>query len=77
MRACRAIALALGLCSAAAFAQPSPFTTGILSAIIPGWGQAIYGDYETAALHFGVFATSLSAGLYYQGKPDYLKDDVR
>jgi len=78
MRGRRGIAVALGFCCSTALAEPpSPTTTAVLSAIIPGWGQAVYGDYEAAAAHFSLFAGSLYAGLHYQGKPDYLKDDVR
>ena len=73
----RAMALALGIFSTPALAEPSPTTAAFLSAILPGWGQATQGDYATAAAHFGIFASSLYAGLYYQRKPDYLKDDVR
>lgn len=71
------IACALGVCPAAASAEPSPTLAGAASAIVPGWGQAINGDYEEAAAHFGVFALSLSAALYYQHKPDFLSDEVR
>ena len=71
------IACALSVCPAAALAQPSPTVSAFASAIVPGLGQATYGDYGAAAAHFGVFAASLSAGLYYQHKPDFLSDDVR
>ena len=71
------IACALGVCPAATLAQPSPTVSAFASAIVPGLGQASYGDYGTAAAHFGVFAASLSTGLYYQNKPDFLSDDVR
>jgi hypothetical protein len=77
VRGGRALACALGFFCAAALAEPSPTTAAFLSAILPGWGQATQGDYGTAAAHFGVFAASLSVGLHYQGKPDYLKDDAR
>ncbi|HUL92251.1 MAG TPA: CPBP family glutamic-type intramembrane protease [Burkholderiales bacterium] len=72
-----AIACVLGLCPAAARAQPSPALAGIASAIVPGLGQASNGDYAEAAAHFGIFALSLSTGLYYERKPDFLSDDVR
>jgi hypothetical protein len=72
-----AAACALGVGPVAATAQPSPTLVGLASAIIPGVGQAANGDYGTAAAHFGIFAVSLSAGLYYQNKPDFLKDDQR
>lgn len=72
-----AIACALGVCPAAARAQPSPSLAAFASAIVPGLGQASYGNYEEAAAHFGIFALSLSTGLYYQHKPDFLSDDAR
>jgi len=72
-----AAACALGVGAVAASAQPSPTLVGAASAIIPGLGQAALGDYGTAAAHFGIFAVSLSAGLYYQNKPDFLGDDQR
>lgn len=74
---CIAIACTLGVCPAAARAQPSPSLAGIASAIVPGLGQASNGSYEEAAAHFGVFAASLSTALYYERKPDFLSDDVR
>jgi len=70
------IALAFVL-PAAALAQPSPTISALASAIIPGVGQASNGDYGAAAAHFGIFAASLSAALYYERKPDFLTDDVR
>ena len=72
-----AIACALGIGPATALAQTSPSLAGLASAIIPGLGQASNGDYETAAAHFGIFAASLSAGLYYERKPDFLSDGAR
>jgi hypothetical protein len=72
-----AIAFSLGLWPAVALAEPSPTLAAVASAIIPGLGQAAQGDYETAAAHFGVFAASLSTGLYSQHKPDFLQDSVR
>ena len=72
-----AIACALGVCPVAARAQTSPTLAGFASAIIPGLGQASNGDYGEAAAHFGIFAASLSAGLYYEHKPDFLSDEVR
>jgi hypothetical protein len=72
-----ALACVLGVCPAAALAQPSPTLAGLASAIIPGLGQASNGDYEEAAAHFGIFAVSLSAAAYYQRKPDFLSDDAR
>ena len=72
-----AIACALGVCPAAARAQPSPTDTAVASAIIPGLGQAINGNYEEAAVHFGIFVLSLSTALYYQHKPDFLSDEAR
>lgn len=77
MLAFAAIAYALGIWPAAAVAQPSPTLVGIASAIVPGVGQAALGEYGPAAAHFGVFAASLSAGLYYERKPDFLSDDQR
>jgi len=71
------IACVLGVCPAAALAQPSPTVAAFASAIVPGLGQAANGDYGAAAAHFGIFAASLSAGLYYEHKPDFLSDDVR
>src|SRR5262245_53795374 len=71
------IASALGVLPALALGQSSPTVSGLVSAIVPGLGQAIEGDYGTAAAHFGIFAASLSAGLYYERKPDFLSDDVR
>ena len=78
----RALTLAAAACTLTigftlASAQPSPTLVGAASAIIPGLGQAVNGDYGTAAAHFGIFAASLSAGLYYQNKPDFLSDDQR
>jgi hypothetical protein len=70
-------ACALGFGPAAALAQPSPTVSAFASAIVPGLGQATNGDYEAAAAHFGIFAASLSAALYYERKPDLLSDDVR
>lgn len=35
------------------------------------------GDYGAAAAHFGTFAASLSASLYYRHKPDFLSDEAR
>src|ERR1700704_434194 len=72
-----ALACALGVWPAAARAQTSPALPALASAIIPGLGQAINGDYGEATAHFGVYALSLSAGLYYQRKPDFLSDDMR
>ena len=72
-----ALACVLGVCPAAALAQPPPSLAALASAIIPGLGQASYGDYEAAAAHFGIFAVSLSAAVYYQHKPDFLNDDAR
>jgi len=72
-----ALACELGVCPAAALAQPSPAVAAIASAIVPGLGQASNGNYGDAAAHFGVFALSLSAAAYYQHKPDFLSDDVR
>jgi hypothetical protein len=74
---CVALASTLGVCSATVRAQISPAVPAIASAIIPGVGQAINGDYGEAGAHFGIFALSLSAGLYYQRKPDFLSDEVR
>jgi hypothetical protein len=71
------IACALGVCPAAALAEPSPTVSAFASAIVPGLGQASIGDYGTAAAHFGLFAASLATGLYYQHQPDFLSDDVR
>jgi hypothetical protein len=72
-----AIACAPGVYPALAFAQPSPSLAALASAIIPGLGQASYGNYEEAAAHFGIFAVSLSTALHYQHKPDFLNDDAR
>jgi CAAX protease family protein len=72
-----ALACALGVCPAAALAQPSPTLAALSSAIIPGLGQASSGNYEEAAAHFGIFAASLAAALYYQHKPDFLSDELR
>jgi membrane protease YdiL (CAAX protease family) len=47
------------------------------SAIIPGLGQALQGDYATAAAHFGVFAASVGTWYHYQSKPDFIDDDIR
>lgn len=44
---------------------------------MPGLGQAISGDWGTAAAHFGVFAASIATALHYDDKADFLKDDVR
>jgi hypothetical protein len=71
------MALACALVSPAARGQTSPAVPAIASVLIPGLGQAINGDYGEAAAHFSVFAASLSAGLYYQRKPDFLTDDLR
>jgi hypothetical protein len=72
-----ALACALGLVPAAALAQPSPSLAAFASLVIPGLGQASNGDYGEAAAHFGIFAASLSAGLYYQHQPDFLSDEAR
>lgn len=72
-----ALACALGVCPAAALAQPSPTLAAVASAIVPGLGQASSGNYEEAAAHFGIFAASLAAALYYQHKPDFLSDELR
>src|SRR5258705_238422 len=72
-----ALACTLGVWPAAGRGQASPAVPAIASAIIPGLGQAINRDYGEAAAHFSVFAVSLSAGLYYERKPDFLNDDVR
>ena len=69
--------MAVSLCPAAASAEPPPAVAGLTSVLVPGLGQALYKDYETAALHFGVFATSLGVGYHYQKKSDFIKDDVR
>ena len=71
------LACALAVWPAAAAAQPSPALVGVASAIVPGAGQAALGDYGVAAAHFGTFAASLAAGLYYQHKPDFLSDEAR
>ena len=71
------ITCALGLWPLAGAAQPSPTLAGVESALVPGLGQAMMGDYGAAAAHFGVFAASLSAGLYYEHKADFLSDDQR
>lgn len=71
-----AAASALAICTAA-LAEPSPTVAAAASAIIPGLGQAAQGDYRTGAQHFGVFAVSLSAAYYYQGKPDFLSEEER
>jgi hypothetical protein len=47
------------------------------SVIVPGLGQALAGDYGTAAAHFGIFAGSLATALHYEDKADFLKDDAR
>ena len=72
-----ATAGAPGIYPGAALAQPSPSVAAFASAIVPGLGQASYGNYEEAAAHFGIFAVSLSAAVYYQRKPDFLDDNVR
>jgi hypothetical protein len=74
--AAAALACALDLCPAA-HAEPSPAIAGLTSALIPGLGQALQKDYDTAALHFGVFAASLGTAYHYENKPDFIKDDVR
>jgi len=71
------LASALAARPGAVLAEPSPGIAAVESAIIPGWGQASYGDYGTAAAHFGIFAASLSTGLYYQRKSDFLSDSQR
>jgi hypothetical protein len=77
VRTYRAIVFALGIWPAVALAELSPTMAAVASAILPGLGQASQGDYETAAAHFGIFAASLATGLYYERKPDFLKDSVR
>jgi len=72
-----AAACAFGIGPAAVSAQPSPMLAGVASAIVPGLGQAALGDYGTAAAHFGVFAASFAAGVYYANKPDFLSNDER
>lgn len=49
----------------------------VSSVLVPGLGQALSGDYGTAAAHFGVFVASLGTALHYEDKPDFLKDDAR
>src|SRR5262249_29163147 len=72
-----AVAGALGIYPVTANAEPTPAMSGLASALIPGLGQALQGDYGTGAAHFGVFATSLGVGYHYQKKPDFIDDDVR
>jgi hypothetical protein len=64
--AAAALACALDLCPAA-HAEPSPAIAGLTSALIPGLGQALQKDYDTAALHFGVFAASLGTAYHFAG----------
>ena len=40
-----AIACALGICPAAALAEPSPTVAALSSVLVPGLGQAVQGDY--------------------------------
>ena len=72
-----ALASAPAVWPGAAAAQPSPSVAAFASALVPGLGQATCGNYEEAAAHFGLFAVSLSAAVYYQRKPDFLDDNVR
>src|SRR5262249_7974091 len=72
-----AIACLLGLSPVIARADPPPAIAGLSSVLLPGLGQVLQKDYTTGAIHFGVFATSLGVGYYYQNKDDFLKDDVR
>lgn len=73
---CAVIAcFALGV--GAARAEPTPFWTGFASALLPGAGQALNGDYDQAALHFGIFTASLHGALRYRDRDDFLDADAR
>lgn len=54
-----------------------PFWAGIASAVVPGTGQAMNGDYGAAAAHFGVFAVSVYGAIRYRDRPDWLDSDQR
>jgi uncharacterized protein len=71
------LASALGLCADAALAELSPPMAAVSSVLLPGLGQALSGDYGTAAAHFGIFAASLATAFHYEDKADFLKDDAR
>ena len=72
-RAVRLGLLTVFLCGTAATAHAAePFWSGIASAVVPGTGQAMNGDYGVATAHFGVFATSVYAAIRYRDRDDYL-----
>lgn len=54
-----------------------PSWRALASLIVPGAGQASNGDYEEAALHFGIYGLSVVTALHYQGKADYLDENER
>jgi membrane protease YdiL (CAAX protease family) len=56
---------------------PPPSWRALASLLVPGAGQASNGDYEEAALHFGVYGLSVITALHYQEKSDYLDTDAR
>lgn len=44
----------------------NPLVTGITSALLPGWGQGINGDWIKGGLHFaGIFAVGYASGLLF------------
>lgn len=76
MRSALVVACIL-LATSSARAEPAPFWKGMASAIVPGSGQVLSGDYGEAAVHFGVFSVSLYSALRYRDKDDFLDEDAR
>jgi len=77
----RAVLLASVVVFAFGGARPAhaadPFWAGIASAVVPGTGQAMNGDYAAASAHFGVFAVSVYGAIRYKDRPDWLDADQR
>lgn len=60
-----------------ALAEPAAFWKGMASAILPGSGQAMAGDYGEGLAHFGVFGVSLYGALRQRDRDDFLDEDAR
>lgn len=76
-RWCCAVGACLVFGTGAVQAEPAPFWTGLASVFLPGAGQALNGDYDQAALHFGVFGVSLYGALRYRERDDFLDEAER
>ena len=74
-----AVLLVNGLLFAAAAPvnAADPVIAGVASLIVPGTGQAANGEYDVAAMHFGVFAVSVYGVVHYRNQSDYLDPDQR